>query len=113
MPREIEIPILIVLIIITGYFYIKERKKSYEAAKALDEKMKAEKEETEFLITAHIEGMMCEKCASKVMEALLPFGEITVDIEEKTATVKSKELPDAEEIKAAIEKLGYSVTNIE
>ena len=81
MPREIEIPILIVLIIITGYFYIKERKKSYEAAKALDEKMKAEKEETEFLITAHIEGMMCEKCASKVMEALLPFGEITVNIE--------------------------------
>jgi len=113
MPREIEIPILIVLIIITGYFYIKERKKSYEAAKALDEKLKAEKEETEFLITAHIEGMMCEKCASKVKEALLPFGEIAVDIEEKTATVKAKELPDAEEIKATIEKLGYSVTHIE
>ena len=110
MPREIEIPILIVLIIITGYFYIKERKKSYEAAKALDEKMKAEKEETVFLMTAHIEGMMCEKCASKVMEALLPFGEVTVDVEKKAATIKSEILPDAEEIKATIEKFTVLVT---
>ena len=113
MPREIEIPILIVLIIITGYFYIKERKKSYEAAKALDEKMKAEKEETVFLMTAHIEGMMCEKCASKVKDSLLPFGEVTVDINKKTATVEAKELPDAEEIKKVIEESGYSVTEIE
>ena len=64
-------------------------------------------------MTAHIEGMMCEKCASKVMEALLPFGEVTVDVEKKAATIKSEILPDAEEIKATIEKLGYTVTNIE
>ena len=113
MPREIEIPILIVLIIITGYFYIKERKKSYEAAKALDEKIESEKEEVKFLMTAHIEGMMCEKCASKVKNALLPFGEVTVDIEKKTATIEARELPDAEEIKTVISELGYNVTNVE
>lgn len=45
MPREIEIPILIVLIIITAVFYIKARKESYKAAKELDEKLKREKNE--------------------------------------------------------------------
>lgn len=112
MPREVEIPILIVLIIITAYFYIKERKKSYHAAKALDEKLKAEKEEAKSCITVHIEGMRCEKCASRVKEALQKFGEITVNVEDKTASVIADELPDTEEIKSVIEELGYEVTEI-
>ena len=113
MPREIEIPILIVLIIITGYFYLKERKKSYQSAKSLDEKIKREKEETKFLLTVHIDGMMCEKCASRVNEALSAFGEVKISLEEKTATISAKELPDAEAIKTVVEGLGYKITDIE
>lgn len=114
MPREVEIPILIVLIIITAYFYIKERKKSYRAAKALDEQSKVEKEEpAKFCITVHIEGMMCEKCAARVKGALQKFGEITISVEEKSATILCDEMPDTEEIKNVIEELGYEVTEIE
>ena len=54
IPRSIEIPLLVVLIAITTYFYIKERKKSYLAAKAIDEAKKAEAEETKFTLTAHV-----------------------------------------------------------
>lgn len=112
MPRNIEIPILIVLIVITAYFYIKERKKSYQAAKALDEAAKKEAEETKFTLTAHINGMMCEKCTAKVNAALESFGEVNVSLEEKTASVTATELPDAEAIKTAVEELGFEVTEI-
>jgi len=113
MYRKIEIPILIVLIAITAYFYIKERKKAYQAAKALDEAAKKEAEETKFTLTAHINGMMCEKCAAKVKNALDKYGEVSVDLEAKTASVTSSELPDAEAIKTAVEELGFEVTEID
>ena len=113
IPRSIEIPILVVLIAITAYFYIKARKKSYQAAKALDEAAKANAEETTFTLTAHVNGMMCEKCAAKVKGALESFGEVSVNLEEKTASVTANELPDAEAMKKAIEELGFEVTEIE
>ncbi len=47
MPREVEIPILIFLIIITAFFYVKERKKAYNLAKEADEAKKAKKTEEE------------------------------------------------------------------
>ena len=113
IPRSIEIPILVVLIAVTAYFYIKERKKSYLAAKAIDDAKKAEKEETQFTLTAHITGMMCEKCAAKVKGALEALGEVSVDLENKTASVTANELPDAEAMKKAVEDLGFEVTEIE
>jgi len=113
MYRKIEIPILIVLIAITAYFYIKERKKAYQAAKALDEAAKKEAEETKFTLTAHINGMMCEKCAAKVKGALESFGEVDVNLEAKTASVTANELPDAEAIKTVVEELGFEVTELE
>lgn len=116
MPRTIEIPILIVLIIITAYFYFKERKKSYLAAKAIDEQKKNEEEaqkESKIILTVTIDGMMCEKCAQRVKEALGKFGEVNVSLENKCAEITSEELPDAEEVKDIITNLGYTVTKVE
>ena len=113
IPRSIEIPLLVVLIAITTYFYIKERKKSYLAAKAIDEAKKAEAEETKFTLTAHVNGMMCEKCAAKVKGALEAFGEVSVNLEDKTASVTASELPDAEAMKKAVTEIGFEVTEIE
>lgn len=119
MPRYIEIPILIVLIIITGYFYIKERKKSYNAAKQLDEEAKLQKmqnddkEVSNLLLTVKINGMMCEKCAERVMNALGKYGNVTVNLEQKSAVIECDVLPDTEEIKNTVNELGYECIGIE
>ncbi len=114
MWRKIEIVVLLVLIAITAVAYIKARKESYKAAKAMDEKLKNEKtEETKIILTATIDGMMCEKCAARVTEGLSKYGEVKINLEEKTATITADELPDAEEVKNTITELGYTVLNIE
>ena len=114
MWRKIEIIVLLVLIAITAASYIKARKESYKAAKAMDEKLKNEKaEETKIILTATIDGMMCEKCAARVTEGLSKYGEVKINLEEKTATITADELPDAEEVKNTITELGYTVLNME
>lgn len=119
MPRYIEIPILIVLIIITGYFYIKERKKSYNAAKKLDEEAKLQrnqsddKEVSKVFLTVKINGMMCEKCAERVKSALGKYGNVTVDLQQKNAVIECDVLPDTEEIKNTVNELGYECVGIE
>ena len=114
MWRKIEIIVLLVLIAITAVAYIKARKESYKAAKAMDEKLKNEKaEETKIILTATIDGMMCEKCAARVTEALSKYGSVEINLDEKTATITANELPDTEEVKSTITELGYTVLNIE
>lgn len=114
MWRKIEIIVLLVLIAITAVAYIKARKESYKAAKAMDERLKNEKtEETKIILTATIDGMMCEKCAARVTEGLSKYGEVKINLEEKTATITADELPDAEEVKNTITELGYTVLNME
>ncbi len=116
MPRYIEIPILIVLTIITGYFYIKERKKSFNAAKKLDEEIKKQKEQQEvskLFLTVKIEGMMCEKCAARVTDALSKYGNVTVNLADKNAVIENEILPDTEEIKDVVNGLGYEFKGIE
>jgi len=106
--RIIEIVILIILIAITTYFYIKARKESYQAAKLADQKAKQEKEEqVKFILVVKVSGMMCEKCAARVTEALSKFGAINVNLDEKTVEISSTELPDAIEVEKAITELGY------
>ena len=110
--RVIEIIVLVVLIAITSYFYIKARKESYEAAKKEDE-ARAKQEQVKFVLTLKVDGMMCEKCASRVRDALSKFGEIKISLEEKTVTIISDELNDASEIEGIITELGYTVEGIE
>ncbi len=119
MPRYIEIPILIVLIIITGYFYIKERKKSYNAAKQLDEEAKLQKiqnddmEVQKLLLTVKINGMMCEKCSERVRNTLGKYGNVTVNLEQKSAVIECDVLPDTEEIRNSVNELGYECIGID
>ncbi len=114
MWKTVEIIVLLVLIAITAVAYVKARKESYKAAKAMDEKLKNEKmEETKIILTATIDGMMCEKCALRVTEALSKYGSVKINLEEKTATITADELPDMEEVKNTITELGYTVLNIE
>lgn len=111
--RTIEIIVLIVLIAITSYFYVKARKEAYQAAKLADEKAKTAKEEkTAFILTVKIDGMMCEKCAKRVTEGLSKFGEVTINLEEKTAQISSEELSDPVEVENAVTELGYKFEGI-
>ena len=114
--KIIRIIILIVLIIVTAYFYVKERKKAYLLAKEADEKIKKQKEAQEaakVVLTVKIDGMMCEKCAARVTEGLAKFGDITIDLEAKTATIVSDEMQDVVEIENTVNELGYKFEGVE
>ena len=102
------------IIAITAFFYAKARKEAFEAARKEDEARKNQKEEAvKFVLTMKVDGMMCEKCASRVNDALSGFGEININLEEKAVTILSEELVDADEIKKIITELGYTPKEIE
>ncbi len=108
MGRTIEIIVLVVLILITAYYYVKARKEAQENAKQEG----ISNDEVKIIQTVKIEGMMCQKCASRVIEALSKFGSVDINLEEKTATIAGEELIDTEEIKSIIEELGYTFEGI-
>lgn len=61
-----------------------------------------------------VEGMHCEKCANRVMEVVndIPGLAGVVDLKKGIVTVSyEREVPD-EQIKAKIERVGYTVTEI-
>lgn len=61
-----------------------------------------------------VEGMHCEKCANRVMEVIndVPGVAGVVNLKKGIATVSyEQEVPDGP-IKAAIERVGYTVTGI-
>ena len=63
--------------------------------------------------TVHIEGMRCGGCTARVTKALKAIGiEADVNLEEKTAKFAEAVASD-EAVKAAIEALGFKVTEIE
>ena len=113
--RTIEIIVLIVLIAVTAYFWNKSKKQA-EAQK------KSEPQgELKIIQTAKIDGMMCQKCAAKVTEALSKFGTVEVEklhsiernLEEKTATITGSELADPTEIEALVTELGFKFMGME
>lgn len=66
--------------------------------------------------TIHIEGMSCMHCVKKVEEALKRAKEIKkveVNLGEKKAIVTMKQEIANEELKNAVEDLGYKVEKIE
>lgn len=61
-----------------------------------------------------VDGMHCEKCASRVTEVVndIPGAAGVVDLKQGIVTVSyEQEVPD-EQIKAKIERFGYTVTEI-
>ena len=61
-----------------------------------------------------VDGMHCEKCANRVTEVVndIPGAAGVVDLKKGIVTVSyEQEVPD-EQIKATIERLGYTVTEI-
>ena len=116
MGKTIEIIILVVLIIITAFFYTKERKKAYLIAKDADERIKKQKEAeaaSKVILTVKIDGMMCEKCSQRITEGLSKFGEIAVNLQEKTATITSGEMQDVVEIENTVNELGFTFIGVE
>lgn len=116
MAKTIEIIILVILIAVTAFFYIKERKKAYLSAKEADENIKKQKEAeaaAKVVLTVKIDGMMCQKCAARVTEGLAKFGEITINLEAKTATIISDEMQDVVEIENTVNELGYKFEGVE
>lgn len=64
--------------------------------------------------TFRVEGMHCEKCSSRVMEVVNDIDHVAgiVDLKQGIVTVSyEQEVPD-ELIKARIERVGYTVTEI-
>ena len=63
-----------------------------------------------------IEGMMCSHCQMKVEKSLLDLdgvSKVKVNLKDKTATIYSIKSISNDDIKNAINKLDYKVTNIE
>ena len=61
-----------------------------------------------------VDGMHCEKCANRVTEVVndIPVASGVVDLKKGIVTVSyEQEVPD-EQIKAKIERVGYTVTEI-
>ena len=59
-----------------------------------------------------IEGMSCERCASKISSSLSSIKgvlKVQVQVNEKGATLVSKDIISDEEITKRIEELGYTV----
>lgn len=62
----------------------------------------------------HVEGMHCEKCSNRVTEVVndIPHVAGVVDLKKGIVTVSyEQDVPD-QEIKARIERVGYTVTEI-
>lgn len=62
-----------------------------------------------------IEGMMCEHCKTKVEKALSEItnvSKVKVNLQEKKATIYSKNSINEQDIKNAILQLGYKIIKI-
>ncbi len=66
------------------------------------------------MVTLKIDGMMCQNCVKHVKEALESFKGATVDVnlDHKEAKVEIPSSVSTEELKAAVEQAGYTVTQI-
>ena len=114
--KIVRIVVLIILICVTAFFYVKERNKARRIAKEQDAMIKKQREAEEkakIVLTVKIDGMMCEKCAARVKEGLSNFGEISINLEEKTATIISSEMQDVVEIENTVNELGYKFEGVE
>ena len=63
-----------------------------------------------------IEGMKCQHCAAKVLNALAHIEgvkKVKIDLDKKEAIIKSKEKLDTTKLKKAITDLDYEVISIE
>lgn len=58
-------------------------------------------------VVLEITGMKCEKCVAKVENALKPFGKAEVDLKLGSAVVTVPEKIAADELKAAVEAVGF------
>lgn len=66
--------------------------------------------------TVHVEGMSCQHCVQHVKEALESIDGVSsakVDLENKTAVIKSLNDIDNNAIKEAVKDAGYEVSGIE
>lgn len=108
MSKIIEVIVLVVLIAVTYHFY-KKSKAQADAQKVTDE---TKEEISNYILTVKIEGMMCDKCAARVTEGLSEFGTITINLDEKTATIESDELADAVAVEEKINELGYKFEGV-
>lgn len=65
-------------------------------------------------ITFQVEGMHCQHCVNRVMESVqdIPYTSASVNLKKGTVTVSMERNVDAEQIRAAIEKGGYTVTGV-
>ena len=92
---------------------IRLSEKKSEAAGSIADRVEKE-DSMKKVIT--IEGMMCGHCTGRVQKALESIGgvaQVTMSLENKTATVELSEAIDEEVLKAAITEAGYEVIAIE
>ncbi|MBV4425887.1 heavy-metal-associated domain-containing protein [Clostridium tyrobutyricum] len=66
--------------------------------------------------TVHVEGMTCQHCVhhvKKSLEGINGVSSVKVDLNSKTAVIKSSNDIDDDLIKTAVKDAGYEVTKIE
>ncbi len=84
-----------------------------------DKKIGSTKNKTEVKTMKYkltIQGMMCEHCTARVKQALSSMRgvlNVSVDLENKCAVAETKKQVNAEAFKKAVEKVGYTVTEVQ
>ena len=111
--------IIIGIIIVIAFFAIRTivKRKGRKGCCGSGSDYKPRKKKLQAVIATKVftvDGMHCEKCAGRVMEAVNDISGVAgvVDLKKGIVTVSyEQEVPD-EQIKARIERLGYTVMKI-
>lgn len=113
-----DIMIIAVLVVVVGfgvYSTIKKRKEKSSCCSSGTYKAKEKKLESVALKkTAVVEGMTCQHCVNRVMEAVnsIDGASGNVNLRKGTVVISMQEPMDDEIFRNAIEKAGYTVTEI-
>lgn len=86
-----------------------------EASDGQHKSTKKQKKEAKMKYQITIEGMMCDHCTAHVKQALLSTRGVRsaeVNLESKTATVEANDRVKSEALSKAVEKAGYTVTEV-
>lgn len=116
MENYIIVGILLVVVII-GVYTVRKNLKGQRGCCSTGSDYKPRKKKLKKVIgtkTFRVEGMHCEKCSNRVTEVVndIPGVAGVVDLKKGTVTVSyEQEVPD-ERIKARIERVGYTVTEL-
>lgn len=120
MSTVIIVLVLVVVCIYAGYSYIHKLRHGGDCCgehETAEKKVRVEdrdKTHYPYSATLRIDGMTCGNCARRVENALnrLPGVWATVELGDKTATLRLKQPADGDALRQAVREAGYTVLEV-